>query len=287
MERRSRTATRPKKSQRRGVACPKKNRRRTVASPKKNRQRTVASPKRNRRRRKRARQVSRLRRQLIVGLLILMVLFAHSAFQGSDDQSASEPSQAVKLILQNPELPNGCEVTSMAMALGAAGYPVDKLTLYGYLPRKPITNRGGQSFGPNPEEAYAGDAAKLVGGWYCFEGPVIQAADRWLENNGSDLCAQSVTGLSRAKLDRYAQSGVPLVVWVTLNYAAPQYSGASWTLEDGTAYRPYRNLHCVVLAGMEEGQYRIADPLAGFTQVDKELFWNSFFAMGCRAVVIG
>ena len=264
MERRSRTATCPKKSQRRGAAYPKKNRRR----------------------RKRAHQVSRLRRQLVVGLLILMVLFAHSAFQGSDDRSASEPSQAINLILQNPELPNGCEVTSMAMALGAAGYPVDKLTLYGYLPQRPITNRGGQRFGPDPEEAYAGDAARLTGGWYCFEGPVIQAADRWLESCGSGLRAQSVTGLSRAELDRYAQNGIPLVVWVTLDYAAPQCSGVFWTLEDGTAYRPYRNLHCVVLAGVEDGQYWVADPLAGFTQVDKDLFWDSFFAMDCRAVVI-
>ena len=33
----------------------------------------------------------------------------------------------VELILQNPELPNGCEVTSLAMLLTSAGFPVDHI----------------------------------------------------------------------------------------------------------------------------------------------------------------
>ena len=41
----------------------------------------------------------------------------------------------VELILQNPELPNGCEVTSLAMLLTSAGFPVDHVKLYQqYLP---------------------------------------------------------------------------------------------------------------------------------------------------------
>ena len=38
--------------------------------------------------------------------------------------------------------------------------------------------------------------------------------------------------------------------------------------------------------GQEEGLYRIADPLEGWQAVEPERFWQSFAAMGGRAVVI-
>lgn len=195
--------------------------------------------------------------------------------------------EAVQIIYQNPELPNGCEVTSLAMALAAAGCPADKLTLYrDYLPKADFSYTDGQRYGPSPERWYVGDAADLNGGWYCFESPIIQAANGWLDDRGSPSRARSLTGLGRDELDRCAQDQVPLVVWTTLSFARPQYSDFSWTLEDGTVYRPYSNLHCVVLAGTEDGRYRIADPLSGFSLVDKDVFWDSFSAMGRRAVVI-
>ena len=195
--------------------------------------------------------------------------------------------RSVPLILQNPELPNGCETASLAMLLDSAGRPIDKMELYrDYLPKEDFRTVGGVRYGPDPEEYYAGDAASLTGGWYCFEGPIVQAANGWLDEQGSALRARAVTGLSREELDEYARSGTPVAVWVTLGYAAPQYSSCTWLLEDGTQYHPYRNLHCVVLAGQSEDGYRIADPINGFQTVDRETFWASFSAMGSRAVVI-
>ena len=93
-------------------------------------------------------------------------------------------------------------------------------------------------------------------------------------------------GLNRVELDRYAQAGTPLVVWVTLGYAAPQYSGSSWTLEDGRAYRPYRNLHCVVLIGWGRGVCVLMDPLEGIRTADQQAFLESFSGMGRRALVV-
>ena len=54
-----------------------------------------------------------------------------------------------------------------------------------------------------------------------------------------------------------------------------------------TRHIPYNNLHCVVLAGEEGEQYRIADPMNGWQLVDKDVFWSSFDAMGLRAVTVG
>ena len=42
----------------------------------------------------------------------------------------------VPLILQNPELPNGCEITSLCMLLRYLGFDADKCLLAdNYLPR--------------------------------------------------------------------------------------------------------------------------------------------------------
>lgn len=248
---------------------------------------TAALPVEVRRRpRKSARRAVRRRCLLQVAAAIAAVLIAAGMWLNLDlDVEAG--GCPVTLIYQNPELPNGCEVTSLAMVLASAGCPVDKLELYqDYLPKADFSLIDGKRYGSNPEKWYVGDASDSGGGWYCFEGPAVQAANGWLNHCGSGLRARSVTGLSKTELDRYAQDGIPLVVWVTLDYTQPQWSNFTWLLEDGTVYRPYRNLHCVVLAGAAGERYQVADSLAGITQVDKGLFWDSFSAMGCRAVVI-
>ena len=203
-------------------------------------------------------------------------------------QFSEQEFSPVELILQNPELPNGCEVTSLAMLLTSAGYPVDKVELYEeYLPTQDFTYSGDQRFGPSPEEAYAGDASSSAGGWYCLEGPIIEAGNAWIQANGGGGRMLSLTGISQSQLDQYAQDGTPVAVWVTRDYEPPVYADSfSWILPGGELYIPYDNLHCVVLAGEENGQYRIADPINGWQLVDKDTFWDSFDAMGRRAVTV-
>lgn len=200
---------------------------------------------------------------------------------------AASASNPVRLILQNPQLCNGCEVTSLAMALTSAGFPADKMVLYqDYLPKAGFYYQEAVRYGPNPEEYYVGNAAARTGGWYCFEGPVAQAGNAWLESCGSDLRALPAKGLSQEELDVYAKAGLPVIAWVTLNYAAPRLSSTTWRMEDGTLYHPYSNLHCVILTGMSGEKYQIADPINGMRTVGRDEFWGSFSAMGGRAVVV-
>lgn len=200
----------------------------------------------------------------------------------------SDTYDPVELIYQSPELPNGCEVTSLAMLLNSASYPVDHLDLYeNYLPTQGFTYQGGQRLGPSPEEYYVGDATSQSGGWYCFEGPIIQAGNAFLADAGSDAQVVSVTGLSREELEDYALAGVPLAIWVTLGYADPSYASSfTWTLPDGSTYVPYSNLHCVVLSGMESGLFQVADPIYGEYSIDPDVLWDCFESMGQRAILV-
>lgn len=204
------------------------------------------------------------------------------------EQQPKQDFAPIELILQNPDLPNGCEVTSLAMVLTSAGFPVSHVALYREcMSSENFTYSENQRFGPSPEEYYVGNASSYTGGWYCFENPIVETGNIWLQKNGSKRRMQMISGITQAELDQYAQDKVPVVVWVTLEYAPPSYSTSfSWILPNGEQYVPYQNLHCVVLAGEENGQYLIADPIYGWQTVSKEIFWTSFDAMGRRAVTI-
>lgn len=134
-----------------------------------------------------------------------------------------EDVRTVTLQWQEPQLPNGREVTSLAMLLGWAGYPVDKLELYeGYLPRQEFTETlDGDLIGGDPERVYVGDATSQRGGWYCLEGPLVEAGNAYLQDQGSSWRVEAVSGLSQRQLNGYLDSDIPVIVWVTLDYTPP------------------------------------------------------------------
>lgn len=84
--------------------------------------------------------------------------------EGNDALSEQRTAFApVELIRQNPALPNGCEVTSLAMVLTAAGYPAGHVELYNnHLPQADITEENGVRHSASPEDAYIGDAAAVA-----------------------------------------------------------------------------------------------------------------------------
>lgn len=108
----------------------------------------------------------------------------------------------VPQILQNPELPNGCEITSCCEVLHYLGFAPDKCELADYyLPRS------AQWYGADPDEVYMGnphlDDGSPETGYYCFAGPIVQAANAYLAVQGSscrayDRCRGSRTGIPAA-----------------------------------------------------------------------------------------
>ena len=194
----------------------------------------------------------------------------------------------VRTVLQKPALPNGCEAASLATLLEYSGYPVDLAALAeDYLPRQSFTYNGLNRYGPDPETAYAGNPASSSDGWYCFEGPIIEAANAYLREQGSDLRAESETGADMARLEQLLRQGTPVAVWFTQDYEQPRFNNSfTWTLPNGRTYTPYANLHCVVLTGMDETCCYLSDPMQGDTLIDRSQFESIYTAMGSRAVVL-
>ena len=138
----------------------------------------------------------------------------------------------VRTVLQNPELPNGCEAASLAALLKYKGVPADKLDLaYGYIPRGDIEETTDGRTGPDPELAYAGDPAAGLG-FDRFAQPVAQGANAYLAAQGSALRAADITGVTGQGLLQYLRGGDPVIVWITKDLSAPRTGGCTWLLAD-------------------------------------------------------
>ena len=186
----------------------------------------------------------------------------------------------VKNILQNPELPNGCEVTSLTIALNYAGFDITKGELSDkYLPKGEIEET-------SPYEAFIGNP-RDPDSWYCCSPAILKCADKYLEGVDTTMTAVDLTGSSFSTLTSMIDSGKPVILWGTLRIQPPQTLDYSWHV-DGEEIPRYANLHCLVLTGYdkERNVAYLSDPLVGNTTYRLDALEQVFKDMGSQAIVI-
>lgn len=194
---------------------------------------------------------------------------------------------AVKPVLQLPELPNGCEITSLTTVLNYYGFDVDKEEMaVRYLPYEEFTFDGNIAIAPDPEDAYAGDPFSEHYAFYCFTGPIVDAANAYLKTMESDYTAVDATGSSLTDLVNFVQNGQPVIVWATIHFAEPEFTEFWWMTPEGEEIHPYSNLHCLVLTGFDGISAYLCDPLVGRIVVRASVFAQRYQEMGERAVVL-
>ena len=190
------------------------------------------------------------------------------------------------LIFQNPEFPNGCEITSLTMLLQMYGYTPSVALLYDqYLAKGEVTLQDGVLYGPDPEVAYAGDARSEDRGWYCYEMPLAEAGNGYLVSLGEAQRLTGVQGITIQQLDEQLHNG-PVVCWVTIGYETPMYSTLVYNT-GMTTFQPFTHLHCIVVKEKTMQGYAVLDPLRGSYSVEETIFQNSFVSVGSRVVYFG
>ena len=100
--------------------------------------------------------------------------------------TASQVELDAQPVLQNPELPTGCEVTTLTAALNYLGYPVDKVTMADqYLTRaEPYQATFGEAFIGSPHDANA---------WGCYAPVIVETAQKYLDEQiGRASCRERV-----------------------------------------------------------------------------------------------
>lgn len=192
-------------------------------------------------------------------------------------------------ILQNPELPTGCEATSLTMLLNYLGYPVDKVTIArNYLPKLDFYWEDGIYYGADFRTTFAGNPESEYS-YGCYAPCIVTTANNYFLENEFDAAACNITGADfDSLLDDYIDNGKPVLIWVTSSNLHESELTKIWTTPDGEQLQWRSYEHCVVLTGYDKDNQLIytSDPLYGNIAYDYSIIRQRYNEMGQQAVYI-
>ncbi len=202
---------------------------------------------------------------------------------------AAKPAERPKSVLlevphirQLPELPSGCEVTSLAMLLQYYGVNKSKMDLVPEMKKDPTPIRynknGSIAYWGNPNTGFVGEVTGAAKGFGIYHTALFELLKAYVPT------AQDLTKEPFSKLEDQLIQGVPSVVWTTINYKVPD----KWVVWD-TPIGPIETTfmeHAVLLVGFDEQYVYVNDPLAGqgSKKIEKEAFIATWEAMGRQAL---
>lgn len=183
-----------------------------------------------------------------------------------------------KPICQYPELPNGCEITSLTMVLYYNGYHFKKENLSDkYLDKGEV---GTVDF----REAFEGDP-RDSNSYGCYAPVIVNTANKYLRAKESKLKALDISETDFNELFNYTDAGIPVIIWCTYELKQGHFS-VTWHVNDRdlTWYTPE---HCMVLLGQKGDNAITADPAYGEIKVySKRLLEKRYNELFKQAVII-
>lgn len=194
---------------------------------------------------------------------------------------------AVPVVMQNPELPNGCEITSLTAVLNYYGFQLSKTEMTDrYLPQQNFRNEGNKKYGADPNKAFTGSPYEKKNATYVFASPIVKAAKAAIKENNLSLQVTNVSGQSSESILNLLDQGVPVIVWVTLDLSEPRKNGGWFIDKTNKFHEMYQNLHSVVLIGQSDDNVIVMDPLKGYVEHNIQQFFKSYEELGTQAVAI-
>jgi uncharacterized protein YvpB len=185
-----------------------------------------------------------------------------------------EAKSEVKKIYQMPELPRGCEVTSLSMLLSAHGIEADKMELAERIAKTPYKG--------DPNVGFVGNMYDFAkSGYGVYHKPIYALLKEYEPELAIDL-----SGCEFEDILHFLASGMP--VWVITNswYSElPKAQFTAWETPTGTVNITWRE-HSVLLTGYDSENVYINDPLASVTSAKLSSFKKSWVQMGRQAVTI-
>ena len=193
----------------------------------------------------------------------------------------------VPLIKQLPELPRGCEVTSLAMLLEYRNIDVDKMQLAEQV-KKDLTPYSVDEMGRihygNPYEGFVGDMYdKNKNGYGVYHAPIAELAREYSGNAVADI-----TGLEFEEILYMVQVDNP--VWAITNITYNDLDDIYFTIWHTPTgiVKTTNRLHCIIITGFSKDKIYINDPLRDEKniEVNREEFKRAWEQMGNQAIII-
>lgn len=168
----------------------------------------------------------------------------------------------VPVINQYPELPTGCEITSVTAVLNYLGYKVDKVYMqenyledsYNFVRIDEDTRTG-----PDPYKVFVGNPKDT--GFGCYAPVVADTIDKYFISVGSPDRAVNVEDADQSVLELLIDNGIPVIVWASIDMKPYLYTkNNEWILNTtGETFRWRGNSHVLVLVGYDEDNYYFSD----------------------------
>ncbi|MGP7818373.1 C39 family peptidase [Niallia sp. 01092] len=212
--------------------------------------------------------------------------------QATKENEKKESTASVKpsvhlnapVIRQLPELPRGCEVTSLAMLLQYAGIDVDKMTLAEEITKDstPYKQINGKIYYGHPNNGFVGNMYSIKEpGFGVYHKPIAKLANNYLPNLIVDL-----TGSDFDKLKTHLSDNRP--VWVITNTKYKKLSDnqfQTWITPNSTI-KITKSEHSVLLTGYDDDYIYFNDPLTGKKNKKAPIkdFQESWVQMGSQAI---
>lgn len=187
----------------------------------------------------------------------------------------------VEPLMQNPELPTGCEITSLTCLLNYLGFPADKEMMADTYLDYVLENGTDYTF----FEKYIGNP--YSDGYGCYSPVIVKAATEYLADQNSSLEPVNLSGSTKEELFSVIASGHPIVIWGTV-YNQYHDSYLAWTTPDGEDVYWNTYEHCMLLTGYDtiSSTVTVCDPLRGEVQYDLEQFFYIYDDMYQQAMTI-
>lgn len=150
---------------------------------------------------------------LVILLIAVCVLRCNRQFIDSYDYQTLKPQQQMNVPLYNqyPELPNGCEVTSLSMLLNYYHVHVSKDQLASKIHHVSSYSDGGRYRG-NPNVGFVGYMSQANGGWCVYNVPLENVASKYTNR------VQNASGEDFIQIMKLVSDGHPVLIITTLSF---------------------------------------------------------------------
>lgn len=149
----------------------------------------------------------------VIFIIGSIYLFNKNKIDDKVDWMTMKQEQKLDVPLENqmPDLPNGCEVTSLSMLLNYYGIKVNKNELAENIQHVNFFTDGGKYRG-NPNQGFVGHMSIANAGWCVYNGPLYNVARKYTTH------IENITGSDFLSLLKLVSNGHPVLIITTTTF---------------------------------------------------------------------
>lgn len=195
--------------------------------------------------------------------------------QQESTQEYINVSLDVKVIYQYPDMPSGCEITSLTMVLNYMGINVTN----DYMADNYLDSSTYNMFTSFVGSVYNDNS------FGCYAPVIVNAANKFFSDRALDYEAVNISNSTREQIVDILSEGRPVIIWNTEDMKTTY--AKTYTI-DGNSFEWMTNEHCVVLSGYneQENTVEVADSIAGKVVRDADTFFQRYNDVLSQAVYI-